>query len=189
MIKIINKEIDALIALLNEKHPEGPDVFLHIIEDCDTIDNGQGVGFGVYNTETMEIYVAGDLPEPEAVLHTIAHEFAHHLQNKSGEGYDEEYADEFAAAILEELEERTKVAEPKENKDIISIRIKEALKARNMTQRELAEATGITEVTISRYASSTRIPRGTEIVKIASALNVTCDYILGLKDNLHEKEI
>ena len=106
MIKIINKNIDALIALLNEKHPEGPDVFLHIIEDCDTIDTGQGVGFGVYNTETMEIYVAGDLPEPEAVLHTIAHEFAHHLQNQSGEGYDEEYADEFAAAILEELKEK-----------------------------------------------------------------------------------
>lgn len=179
MIKIINKEIDALIAILNEKHPEGPDVFLHIIEDCDTIDTGSGVGFGVYDTEKMEIYVAGDLPEQEAVLHTIAHEFAHHLQSQSGEGYDEEYADEYAAEILEELTERTK--EPEENYTIISARIKEALKNKNMTQRGLAEATGITEATISRYASAARIPRGPEIVKIAKALNVSCDYILGAK--------
>lgn len=108
MLRIINKQIDALIALLNEKHPEGPDVYLHVIEDCDTIDTGSGVGFGVYDTGKMEIYVAGDLPEPEAVLHTIAHEFAHHLQNISGEGYDEEYADEYASAILEELAGREK---------------------------------------------------------------------------------
>lgn len=106
MVRIINKKIDALIELLNKKHPEGPDVYLHIIEDCDTIDTGEGVGFGVYKTDTMEIYVAGDLPEIEAVLHTIAHEFAHHLQQISGEGYDEEYADEYADAILEELEEK-----------------------------------------------------------------------------------
>lgn len=180
MIKVINKNIDALIALLNKKHPEGPDVFLHIIEDCDAIDTGKGVGFGVYNTETMEIYVAGDLPEPEAVLHTIAHEFAHHLQQISGEGYDEEYADKYADAILEELEETTK---EKAGPEIFSSRIKETLKSRGISQRELATRSGITEVTISRYVSGARIPKGTEIIKIAAALNVSADYLLGLKDN------
>lgn len=105
MLRIINKQIDALIALLNEKHPEGPDVYLHVAEDSDTIYTGEEMAFGVYDTDKKEIYVAGDL-EPEEVLYTIAHEFAHHLQNTSGEGYDEEYADEYAAAILEELKEK-----------------------------------------------------------------------------------
>ena len=68
--------------------------------------------------------------------------------------------------------------------NIVSIRIEKALKARNMTRRQLARKTGITEATISRYASGQRIPRGPEVVKIATALKTTCDYILGLKDKL-----
>ena len=54
------------------------------------------------------------------------------------------------------------------------------------TKRELAEKTGITEVTIGRYANGERIPKGPAIVKCAKALGVTCDYLLGLSDDPHK---
>ena len=56
-----------------------------------------------------------------------------------------------------------------------------------LTQSQLAEKTGITEVTISRYVSSERVPKATEIVKIATALNCSCDYLLGLQDELSKE--
>lgn len=108
MIKIINNEINELIALLNEKYQEEPDVFLHIIEDCDSIEIENEMCFGAYDTNKRQIYVAGDLPDPEDVLQTITHEFAHHLQNISGSGYDEEYAEQFTFEIMEELRVRKK---------------------------------------------------------------------------------
>lgn len=61
------------------------------------------------------------------------------------------------------------------------IHLREALKASGMTQKALAEKTGITEVSISRYLNGQRIPRGPQIVVLAKALNVTCDYLLSLK--------
>lgn len=54
------------------------------------------------------------------------------------------------------------------------------------TKRELAEKTGITEVTIGRYTNGERIPKGPAIVKCAKALGVTCDYLLGLSDDPHK---
>ena len=53
-----------------------------------------------------------------------------------------------------------------------------------MTQRELANKTGITEATISRYAQSKRTPKGPEIVKISKALGCTTDFLLGLDDKM-----
>lgn len=54
------------------------------------------------------------------------------------------------------------------------------------TKRELAEKTGITEVTIGRYTNGERIPKGPAIAKCAKALGVTCDYLLGLSDDPHK---
>lgn len=51
-----------------------------------------------------------------------------------------------------------------------------------MTQSELAEKTGLTEVTISRYINGQRVPKATEIAKISQVLNVSCDYLLGIVD-------
>ena len=62
--------------------------------------------------------------------------------------------------------------------NIFAERLKEILSDK-MTQSELSKKTGITEVTISRYANGQRVPKATEIVKIAQALNVSCDYLLG----------
>ena len=71
--------------------------------------------------------------------------------------------------------------------NILSKQIKKQLEKNNMSQRELAEKTGITEVTISRYVSSERVPKATKIVKIAKALNCSCDYLLGLQDELSKE--
>lgn len=68
-------------------------------------------------------------------------------------------------------------------------RIKIKLKTLKMTQRELAEKTGYTETTISRWVSSSRIPKGSDYPVLAKALECSCDYLLGLEtvDDLDEK--
>mgnify|MGYP002740603845 CR=1 FL=1 len=50
---------------------------------------------------------------------------------------------------------------------------------RNMTNRELAYRTGVTEVTIGRYIKGTREPNATNLANIADVLGVTTDYLLG----------
>ncbi len=53
----------------------------------------------------------------------------------------------------------------------------------NMSQVDLSNKIGISNVTISRYLSGDRIPRLDVITKIASAFNVSVDYLLGLSDD------
>lgn len=53
----------------------------------------------------------------------------------------------------------------------------------NMRQIDLSKKIGISNVTISRYLSGDRIPRLDVITKIASAFNVSIDYLLGLSDD------
>jgi transcriptional regulator with XRE-family HTH domain len=64
-----------------------------------------------------------------------------------------------------------------------SIRLKEALKSKGMTQMELAEKADTTAATISRYLSDNRTPNIILLNNIASALNVTADYLLGNTDD------
>jgi transcriptional regulator with XRE-family HTH domain len=54
------------------------------------------------------------------------------------------------------------------------------LEEEGITQRELAEKIGVTEVTISRYLSGERNPRIEIVSKIANFFNVTVDYLLGI---------
>lgn len=58
-------------------------------------------------------------------------------------------------------------------------RIAELLKTTGLTQRELASMVGVTEVSMSRYISNERTPKGTIIANIANALHTTSDYLLG----------
>lgn len=58
-------------------------------------------------------------------------------------------------------------------------RIAELLKTTGLTQRELASMVGVTEVSMSRYISNERTPKGTVIANIANALHTTSDYLLG----------
>ena len=58
-------------------------------------------------------------------------------------------------------------------------RISELLEKLGMTQRELAETVGVTEVSMSRYIKGDRVPKGPIIANIAHALHTTTDYLLG----------
>lgn len=60
-------------------------------------------------------------------------------------------------------------------------RVAELLKDREMSQRDLAAAVKVTEVTMSRYISNQRTPKGPVIVAIAKTLGVSCDYLLGME--------
>ena len=56
--------------------------------------------------------------------------------------------------------------------------LKEKLEEKDMSQRELAEKTGMTEVSISRYVSDVRSPNLKALMKIADALGCTIDELV-----------
>lgn len=62
---------------------------------------------------------------------------------------------------------------------ILGERISDLLQKHGLTQRELAEKVGVTEVSMSRYISGDRTPKGPIIANIALALHTTSDYLLG----------
>lgn len=69
---------------------------------------------------------------------------------------------------------------------VFSERLGDLLKARNLTQRDLGDRIGMSDVTVSRYVSGARIPNAFTIAKMAEALDVSTDYLLGVdksKDN------
>ncbi len=59
-----------------------------------------------------------------------------------------------------------------------SIRLEELLKARKMTQKELAAKSGVTEAAMSYYVKGERTPRSAVLSRIAMALNTTSDYLM-----------
>ena len=69
------------------------------------------------------------------------------------------------------------------NERKIGQRINAALAANKMLQKELAKILGVTDNTISYFCSGARTPKIEQLVKIAKALNVTTDYLLGLTDD------
>ena len=60
-----------------------------------------------------------------------------------------------------------------------AVRLTNALEASGMTQKQLADLTGMTQVSVSRYINGDRIPRASVAAKIADVLGVTCDYLCG----------
>ncbi len=63
--------------------------------------------------------------------------------------------------------------------DTLGKRILKLLNNKNLTQKELANMVGTTEVSIGRYINDKREPNATMLSAIASALGVTTDYLLG----------
>lgn len=58
-------------------------------------------------------------------------------------------------------------------------KISRLLKESGMSQKRLAEKVGVTEVSMSRYISGERVPKGPLIVKIAKELGTTAEYLMG----------
>ena len=70
--------------------------------------------------------------------------------------------------------------------DIFGKRLQAEMDKRGLSYRAVAELVGMTTTTMCRYAKCHRVPRATEVLKIADALGVTCDYMLGLSDDPHK---
>lgn len=66
---------------------------------------------------------------------------------------------------------------------ILGKRVKNLLESKNITQKELAEKCQTTEATISRNLNGIHAPKAEIIEKIASVLDVTTDYLLGITNN------
>lgn len=78
----------------------------------------------------------------------------------------------------------------KEN-DSFGNRLKQALLKLDIKQRELADKINIDETKISRYIKNRAEPSISTVAKIAKALNVSADYLLGLKEEMtpiHEND-
>ena len=67
-------------------------------------------------------------------------------------------------------------------------RISELLYKTGMSQRDLAEAIGVTEVSMSRYINGARTPKAPIVSKIAEVLNTTTDYLLGNESTKEESK-
>lgn len=58
-------------------------------------------------------------------------------------------------------------------------RIQSLLAEKNISQKEFAAMTGLTEAAISRYCSGAREPRSITLATMANALGVSVDELLG----------
>ena len=63
---------------------------------------------------------------------------------------------------------------------VIAERLKAVINKRGISQQFLAEQIGVTKATMSRYINGSRTPKGNIISKLADALNVSTDYLLGV---------
>lgn len=52
------------------------------------------------------------------------------------------------------------------------------------TQKELAEDTGLSESTISRYMNGLSIPKATALINIATALNCTLEELIDFGEDI-----
>ena len=72
---------------------------------------------------------------------------------------------------------------------ILGTRISDLLDQQGLSQRELAEKVGVTEVSMSRYIKGERTPKGPIIANIAKVLHTTSDYLLGHEVENDDPEI
>lgn len=60
-------------------------------------------------------------------------------------------------------------------------RLLSLLQKQGITQKQLADRINTTEATLSRYVSGDREPKAETLANIATALNTTSDYLLGIE--------
>lgn len=68
----------------------------------------------------------------------------------------------------------------------IGNKIRLALEMRGMSQKELANKTRMTEISISRYVNDVRTPNAKAIKTLCKALYVSADWLLGVKEDDNE---
>lgn len=69
----------------------------------------------------------------------------------------------------------------------IGEKIKHVLDIKGMSQKELADKTRMTEVTISRYIADSRTPNAKAIKTLCKALDISADWLFGIKEATGKK--
>ena len=67
--------------------------------------------------------------------------------------------------------------------------LRSVMKQRGISQKWLAEHSGLTEATISRYINSVNVPSADNVKKIADALSIGADDLLGRSNANEDPEI
>ena len=66
--------------------------------------------------------------------------------------------------------------------EIFADNLVDILDKANMTQKELADAIGVTKSTISRYVNKQRMPAIKNVINMADVLNVNIDELIDFGD-------
>lgn len=80
------------------------------------------------------------------------------------------------------------IAKRGENPLSLGKRLRNTRALRGLTQAQIADAVGVTNVTLSRYESGERRPEPEMLKKLAGILGVSADYLLGTSDAMHGSE-
>ena len=72
--------------------------------------------------------------------------------------------------------------EMRSKETMLGDRISKYLAERKMTQRQFAQKIGMTEVSVSRYVNNDRLPNANVVVRMAKALGISTDELLGMDD-------
>lgn len=77
------------------------------------------------------------------------------------------------------------MTDQEELRAVFSDRLKKARAANRMNQATLAKSTEISQANISRIETGRTLPNAYRMVKLATGLGVSTDYLLGLSDTPH----
>lgn len=66
-------------------------------------------------------------------------------------------------------------------------RLRTVRERRELTRKELSQVTGISETQLTRYEHGSSDPTANQLEKIADALSVSADYLLGRADDVGDK--
>lgn len=106
MIKILDEFERGFVEFLNNKNLTDKVVKLSILHNYETVGDGE-FGFAVYIPESKTIMLPTERPKEladykEFIIHNLAHEYKHFLQDMNGQDFNEDEADQFADMIVEE---------------------------------------------------------------------------------------
>ena len=66
--------------------------------------------------------------------------------------------------------------------DMIKERLREEIKASGLTTVEIARRVGISPEMVTQYATTKKLPKLDTFARLCKELDLSADYILGLKD-------
>ena len=66
--------------------------------------------------------------------------------------------------------------------EIIKQRLREELKGTGLTTKQIADKIGVSPEMITQYATTKKLPKLDTFAKLCKELELSADYILGLKD-------